>query len=93
MTTKMRAKTGTIAANNRARRKFMKMFPYTPISTPAKPLELEDEDDLDDDMWGKDTQSPAYQPQKVNIPEPAQKIDLTSNRQTGQISGRRATLS
>jgi sporulation protein YlmC with PRC-barrel domain len=51
--------------------------PYTPIATPAKPLEVEDEDllDLEDDMWGKDTQSPAY-PQKLNIPEAPKKLDL-----------------
>jgi sporulation protein YlmC with PRC-barrel domain len=52
--------------------------PYTPISTPAKPLESADEDplDLDDDMWGQDTHLPAYQPQKIDLPEPSQKIDL-----------------
>jgi sporulation protein YlmC with PRC-barrel domain len=50
---------------------------YTPIPAPAKPVEPEEEDllDLDDDMWGKDTKSPAY-PQKLNIPEPPQKLDL-----------------
>jgi sporulation protein YlmC with PRC-barrel domain len=50
--------------------------PYTPVSTPAKPVELTDEDlvDLDDDMWGKDTQSPY--PQKLNIPEAPKKLDL-----------------
>jgi sporulation protein YlmC with PRC-barrel domain len=52
--------------------------PYTPISTAPKPLEPEDEEllTLEDDMWGDDTKSPAYQPQKLNIPEAPQKVDL-----------------
>ncbi len=59
------------------RAKVYEDVPYTPIATPAKPLEMEDEDllDLEDDMWGKDTQSPAY-PQKLNIPEAPKKLDL-----------------
>ncbi len=56
---------------------------YTPIpTTQSKPLEIEEEEEEallsieDDDLWGKDTQSEAYQPQKLNIPEPTQKVDL-----------------
>jgi sporulation protein YlmC with PRC-barrel domain len=48
---------------------------YTPIATPAQPV-AEEILTLEDDIWGDDTQSPAYQPQKLNIPESAQKIDL-----------------
>ncbi len=43
---------------------------YTSVTPPAKPVEEED------DMWGEDTQSTTYQPQKINIPEPLSKIDL-----------------
>ncbi len=51
---------------------------YTPIDPPAQPLVVQHEDELvlDDDMWGDDTKSPDYQPQKLNIPEPLQKVDL-----------------
>ncbi len=42
--------------------------PYTSV-TPS----VEEEND---DMWGDDTQSTAYQPQKLNIPESLPKIDL-----------------
>jgi sporulation protein YlmC with PRC-barrel domain len=51
---------------------------YTPIDPPAKPLANNQEDELvlEDDMWGDDTKSPDYQPQKLNIPEPSQKVDL-----------------
>jgi sporulation protein YlmC with PRC-barrel domain len=59
---------------------------YTPIVAPAKPVE--DEEDiltLDDDMWGDDTQSPAYQPQKLNIPEASQKIDLPQTVKQVQV--------
>jgi sporulation protein YlmC with PRC-barrel domain len=51
---------------------------YTPIAAPAKPVN-DDEDILsldDEDIWGKDTKSPVYKPQKVNIPDPSQKVDL-----------------
>ena len=54
---------------------------YTPIAPPAPPAPpVKVEEDvlaLDDDMWGEDTQSPDYQPQKLNIPDAAQKIDLS----------------
>ncbi|MCY7368048.1 MAG: PRC-barrel domain-containing protein [Chamaesiphon sp.] len=51
---------------------------YTPISPPAKPLAQVEEDilTLDDDMWGEDTQSPDYQPQKLNIPDAPKKVDI-----------------
>jgi sporulation protein YlmC with PRC-barrel domain len=51
---------------------------YTPIDPPAKPLANNQEDELvlEDDMWGDDTKSPDYQPQKLNIPEPATKVNL-----------------
>jgi sporulation protein YlmC with PRC-barrel domain len=51
---------------------------YTPISPPAKPLEQVEEDilTLDDDMWGEDTKSPDYQPQKLNIPDAPKKVDI-----------------
>jgi sporulation protein YlmC with PRC-barrel domain len=52
---------------------------YRPISTPAKPLAEEEDEDiltLDDDIWGEDTKSPAYQPQKLNIPEAPQKVEI-----------------
>jgi sporulation protein YlmC with PRC-barrel domain len=48
---------------------------YT-VSPPAKPVEAENSSLDEDDMWGEDTQSTAYQPQKLNIPEPLPKIDL-----------------
>jgi sporulation protein YlmC with PRC-barrel domain len=47
---------------------------YTPISTPAKPLELEDEDL--DDMWGDAPKSTAEPLQKLNIPEAPQKLEI-----------------
>ncbi len=53
--------------------------PYTQISPPvAKPLEQVEEDilTLDDDMWGEDTKSPDYQPQKLNIPDAPKKVDI-----------------
>lgn len=51
--------------------------PYTPIAPLAKPIELENLTlDDDDDMWGQDTQSTSYQPQKLNIPEPLPKVNL-----------------
>jgi sporulation protein YlmC with PRC-barrel domain len=40
---------------------------YSPVTPP---------EEENDDMWGDDTQSTAYQPQKLNIPEPLPKIDL-----------------
>jgi sporulation protein YlmC with PRC-barrel domain len=51
---------------------------FTPISPPAKPLEQVEEDilTLDDDMWGEDTKSPDYQPQKLNIPDAPKKVDI-----------------
>jgi sporulation protein YlmC with PRC-barrel domain len=51
---------------------------YTPINPPAQPLVENHEDELilADDMWGDDTKSPDYQPQKLNIPEPSQKVDI-----------------
>jgi sporulation protein YlmC with PRC-barrel domain len=51
---------------------------YTPIDPPAKSVDKADEDilTLDDDMWGDDTKSPSYQPQKLNIPDAAQKVDI-----------------
>jgi hypothetical protein len=50
---------------------------YTPISTPANPAQVnEDVLILEEDMWGDDTQSPSYQPQKLNIPEAPQKVDI-----------------
>jgi sporulation protein YlmC with PRC-barrel domain len=59
-----------------ASKKVYQDVAYTPISTPAKPVEIEEDIlTLDDDMWGEDTHSPEYQPQKLNIPDP-QKIDL-----------------
>jgi hypothetical protein len=49
---------------------------YTPIDPPQQPLVEKHEDELvlDEDMWGEDTKS--SQPQKLNIPEPLQKLDL-----------------
>ncbi|WP_373546929.1 PRC-barrel domain-containing protein [Chamaesiphon sp.] len=47
--------------------------PYT-LASPEPPVE--EILTLDDDIWGDDTQSPAYQPQKLNIPETPQKVDL-----------------
>jgi sporulation protein YlmC with PRC-barrel domain len=41
---------------------------YTPVTPPVE--------EENDDMWGEDTQSTAYQPQKINIPEPLPKVDL-----------------
>jgi hypothetical protein len=41
---------------------------YTPVTPPVE--------EENDDMWGDDTQSTAYQPQKINIPEPLPKVDL-----------------
>ncbi len=51
---------------------------YTPIDPPASPVVANHEDELilDQDMWGEDTKSPDYQPQKLNIPEPSQKVDI-----------------
>jgi sporulation protein YlmC with PRC-barrel domain len=51
---------------------------FTPISPPAKPPEQVEEDilTLDDDMWGEDTKSPEYQPQKLNIPEAPKKVNI-----------------
>ncbi len=52
---------------------------FTPISPPiAKPIEQVDEDilTLDDDMWGEDTKSPDYQPQKLNIPDAPKKVSI-----------------
>jgi sporulation protein YlmC with PRC-barrel domain len=51
---------------------------YTPISTPTKPLEPEDEDilTLDDDMWGDVPTSPAEPLQKLDIPEARQKLEI-----------------
>jgi sporulation protein YlmC with PRC-barrel domain len=50
--------------------------PYTPVTPLAQPIE-EDILTLEEDMWGEDTQSPAYQPQKLNIPEAPPKVDLS----------------
>ena len=47
---------------------------YTPVA-PSKPLE-EEILTLEEDMWGDDTQSPSYQPQKLNIPEAPAKVDI-----------------
>ncbi len=47
--------------------------PYT-LSPPEPPVE--EILTLDDDIWGDDTQSPAYQPQKLIIPETPQKVDI-----------------
>jgi sporulation protein YlmC with PRC-barrel domain len=41
---------------------------YSPVTPPVE--------EENDDMWGDDTQSTAYQPQKINIPEPLPKVDL-----------------
>jgi sporulation protein YlmC with PRC-barrel domain len=51
---------------------------YTPIDPHTQPLVAKHEDELilDDDMWGDDPKSPDYQPQKLNIPEPLQKVDI-----------------
>ena len=51
---------------------------FTPIAPPTKPLEQVEEDvlTLDDDMWGEDTKSPDYQPQKLNIPAAPKKVDI-----------------
>ncbi|WP_373538413.1 PRC-barrel domain-containing protein [Chamaesiphon sp.] len=49
--------------------------PYT-LSSPVEQPLAEDILTLDDDIWGDDTQSPAYQPQKINIPPTPQKVDL-----------------
>ena len=52
---------------------------FTPISPPvAKPMEQVEEDilTLDDDMWGEDTKSPDYQPQKLNIPDAPKKVSI-----------------
>ncbi|PSB55533.1 photosystem reaction center subunit H, partial [Chamaesiphon polymorphus CCALA 037] len=58
--------------------KIYEDVPYTPISTPAKPLEPEDEDilTLDDDMWGDAPQSTAEPLQKLDIPEARQKLEI-----------------
>ncbi len=48
---------------------------YTPVAPAPAQVEAEIVT-LDEDMWGEDTQSPAYQPQKLNIPENLPKIDL-----------------
>ena len=46
---------------------------YTPVAPPAPPVKVEEDVlALDDDMWGEDTQSPDYQPQKLNIPDASQ---------------------
>jgi sporulation protein YlmC with PRC-barrel domain len=47
---------------------------YTPVA-PSKPSE-EEILTLEEDMWGDDTQSPSYQPQKLNIPEAPAKVDI-----------------
>ena len=47
--------------------------PYT-LSPPEPPVE--EILTLDDDIWGDDTQSPVYQPQKLIIPETPQKVDI-----------------
>ncbi len=47
---------------------------YTPVTPIAEPEE--DLLTLEDDIWGEETQSPAYQPQKLNIPEAPPKVDL-----------------
>jgi sporulation protein YlmC with PRC-barrel domain len=52
---------------------------FTPISPPVvKPAEQVEEEilTLDDDMWGEDTKSPDYQPQKLNIPDAPKKVDI-----------------
>lgn len=49
---------------------------YTPVAPVAKPIDDDDILTLEEDMWGEDTQSPAYQPQKLNIPEAPPKVDL-----------------
>ncbi len=52
---------------------------FTPISPPTvKPMEQVEEDilTLDDDMWGEDTKSPDYQPQKLNIPDAPKKVSI-----------------
>jgi sporulation protein YlmC with PRC-barrel domain len=62
---------------SRAENRVYQDVAYTPITAPAKPIESENSPlDDDDDMWGDDTQSTSYQPQKLNIPEPLPKIDL-----------------
>jgi sporulation protein YlmC with PRC-barrel domain len=60
---------------------------YTPIDPPAKPVEkvVEDMLPLDEDMWGEDTQSPSYQPQKLNIPEAAQKVEISQTVKKVQV--------
>ncbi len=56
--------------------------PYT-VTPAAKPIRqdsvaIDDEDllSLEEDMWGKAPQPPAYQPQKLNIPPANPKVDL-----------------
>ena len=46
---------------------------YTPV-TPTKPIE--EDIILDEDIWGADTQSPVYQPQKIDLPPANPKVDL-----------------
>jgi sporulation protein YlmC with PRC-barrel domain len=50
---------------------------YTPV-TPTKPIE--EDIILDEDIWGADTQSPTqspiYQPQKIDLPPANPKVDL-----------------
>jgi sporulation protein YlmC with PRC-barrel domain len=60
---------------------------YTPIVPVAKPVEPDNEESptLEEDMWGDDTQSPSYQPQKLNIPEAPQKVDLSQTVKQAQL--------
>lgn len=50
---------------------------FTPVAPSTKPLEQVEEDilTLDDDMWGEDTQSPDYKPQKLNIPQQVKQVE------------------
>ncbi len=61
---------------SRAENRVYEDVPYTPITPPAKPIESENPPLDDDDIWGEDTQSTSYQPQKLNIPEALPKVDL-----------------
>jgi sporulation protein YlmC with PRC-barrel domain len=60
---------------------------YTPIAPSVKPIENVDEDvlTLDDDMWGEDTKSPDYQPQKLNIPDAPKKVDMPQQVKQVQV--------
>jgi sporulation protein YlmC with PRC-barrel domain len=61
---------------------------YTQISPPVvKPLDQVEEEilTLDDDMWGEDTKSPDYQPQKLNIPDAPKKVDLPQQVKQVQV--------